>query len=83
MKSGTKRLLEQIDQAHDWLPGQVRGGGGTVYSSVDVCQCCGLQRESYSDRQNGIEGRWTFKDHHGNPIPLQDVAAVKCACEAE
>jgi hypothetical protein len=42
MKDRTRKLLDTIENAHDWEEGQVYSGGGTQLSSTDTCRICGL-----------------------------------------
>lgn len=60
MKESTRKLLEQVDEEHDWIKGQTYSGGGTEYHSTDECQVCGLRRHYQSDQQNGIEAHYRF-----------------------
>jgi len=83
MKETTRKLLEQVDQEHDWREGKTYSGGGTKLYRTDVCRVCGLQREYVDDRQNNIDGEYTFVDADGNEIPLREAAARKCLPESE
>ena len=55
------------------LDGQTHSGGGTQYYSTDTCRICGLQREYFSDSQNGVDDRYTFRTHAGSTISLKDL----------
>jgi len=81
MKETTKKLLEQVDKEHDWREGQTWGGRGTYLSRTDVCRVCGLQRQYVDDRQNNIDGEYTFIDADNHEIPLREAAARKCLSE--
>jgi hypothetical protein len=71
--NATKRLLEQVQSAHDWTEGQVYSRGGTYYSSTDVCRICGLQRNWHSDTQNGIGHTYQFV-FNANELSLLEVS---------
>lgn len=62
MKESTKKMLATIDEQHDWINGQVWGGGGTTLNGTDTCQVCSMRRHFASDRQNGVEGHYRFSD---------------------
>lgn len=80
MKDTTKELLSKIDSAHDWQNGQVRGGGGTRYSSTDTCVVCSLRRHYFSDSQNGVSPTYRFSDGEtGEDLSLRQAIARGCA----
>jgi hypothetical protein len=81
MKETTGKLLEKIEEEHDWRKGQTWGGRGTYLSSTDVCRVCGLHRQWETDPQNGVHDEYTFSDAAGNEIPLRWVATRKCLPE--
>ena len=72
-----QKLLNTINQSHDWKAGQTYGGSGTVLRSTDVCRICGLRRNFFSDSQNGVDGEYTF-DFEGDDISLRDAAELLC-----
>ena len=78
MKKTTESLLAAVEEAHDWSEGQVYGGGGTRYSSLDTCQACGMERRWFVDRQNGVGDTYTFANVTGESLSLR--AAVACGC---
>lgn len=78
MHKKTKAMLDQIDKDHDWAKGQTRSSGGTRYFSTDKCRICGLQREYFSDEQNGIEPQYTFTDRGGNEPSLLELLQEPC-----
>lgn len=78
MKQTTQKLLAAVDTAHDWIDGQVRGGSGTVLTSTDTCQVCGLQRHYKSDTQNGIPAHYTFSSAAGESLTLVDALQIHC-----
>jgi len=78
MKPATKKLLETIDDRHDWREGQAFGGSGTQLSSTDICRVCGLQRHYFSDSQNGVPGEYTFTDVSNTAISLRQAALITC-----
>jgi len=83
MKETTGKLLERVDEEHDWREGQTWGGRGTYLSRIDVCRVCGLQRRWEDDSQNGVHEEYTFIDADGNEFPLREVVARKCLPENE
>jgi hypothetical protein len=74
----TAELLEKVNAAHDWEGGQVYGGSGTQLSSTDTCRVCGLERQRFSDSQNGVDVRFTFQDSKGTKLTLREAAELKC-----
>ena len=78
MKKRTQELLDKINEAHDWQEGQTHGGSGTQLSSTDRCRVCGLARRWFSDRQNGVDGEYTFADSRGNTLTLREAADWTC-----
>ena len=78
MKDSTKKLLEEVQEAHDWSNGQVYGGGGTRYSSTDTCQACGMTRRWFTDSQNGVSDTYTFALQSGESISLRSAADLGC-----
>lgn len=82
MKETTRKLLAQIDEAHDWAEGQIRGGSGLQLSQTDTCRVCSLRRHWFSDRQNGIEDQYRFSDgENGEDLSLRQAAVRGCAGE--
>jgi len=81
MKETTRKLLERVDEEHDWREGKTYSGGGTKLYRTDVCRVCGLQREYVDDRQNGVHGEYTFIDADNHEVPLREVVAKKCLPE--
>jgi len=81
MKETTRKLLERVDEEHDWREGKTYSGGGTELYRTDVCRVCGLQRRWEDDSQNGVHDEYTFVDVYGNDIPLRGVVAKKCLPE--
>jgi hypothetical protein len=80
MKESTQKLIDQIDAAHDWINGQVWGGGGTRYSSTDTCQVCSMRRHYFSDSQNGVPGNYRYSDGEtGADLSLRQAVARGCA----
>lgn len=80
MKESTKKLLNEISQAHDWTIGQVYSGGGTEYHSTDICHVCGLRRHYKSDHQNGIKEHYRFTySESGEDVPILRVLERGCA----
>ena len=77
MKTHTKELLDRVGEKHDWKEGQVHGGSGTQLSCTDVCRVCALERRWFSDRQNGVDGDYSFF-MKGEPISLREAAALDC-----
>jgi hypothetical protein len=78
MKDSTKKLLEEVQEAHDWSDGQVYGGGGTRYSTLDTCQACGMTRRWFTDSQNGVGDTYTFTLQSGESISLRAAVAIGC-----
>jgi hypothetical protein len=79
MKDKTKKLIEQLEQNHDWEHGQTRGGGGTRYSSTSACRVCALRWHSFSDSQNGIENQYRFSDGEtGEDLSLRQAVTRGC-----
>jgi hypothetical protein len=78
MKDRTRKLLDTIENAHDWEEGQVYSGGGTQLSSTDTCRICGMTRRYFSDHQNGVYGRYTFATHDGRELTLKEAAELEC-----
>ena len=60
MKQSTKDLIESVLEKHDWRQGQARGHGGTAISQTDTCRVCGLKAYWFAERQNEVEGSYTF-----------------------
>ena len=82
MKEETKKLLDDVERAHDWSEGQVYGGGDT-YDSTDECRICGMKKEWNSgSRQNDTTEKYTFTTLGGEEISLRDAVAQGCAHEA-
>jgi len=81
MKEITRKLLEQVDEEHDWREGGVHSRGGTELNRTDVCRVCGLQRYWEDDSQNNINDEYTFIDENGNELTLREAAARKCLSE--
>jgi len=80
MKDTTMQMLEQINNAHDWIKGQAWSSGGTELHSTDACQVCGLRRHYKSDSQNGIEGHYRFSDgEKQEDLSLRQALARGCA----
>ena len=80
MKDSTKKLLAQVDDAHDWQLGQAYSGGGTELHSTDVCRVCGLRRHWRNDSQNDIEDEFRFSDSEtGDDLTLRQAVARGCA----
>ena len=80
MKESTRKLLDQIDAAHDWQDGQTWGGGGTQLSRTDTCLVCSLRRHWFSDRQNGIAANYRYSDGEtGDDLSLRQALARNCA----
>ena len=80
MKKTTKKMLEDIDAAHDWLEGPVHAGSGTRLSSTDTCRVCGLRRHFFCDRQNEIGREYRFSDSEtGEDLTLRQALARGCA----
>jgi hypothetical protein len=79
MKEKTRILLDQVDEAHDWINGRAYSNGGTELHTTDTCQVCGLQRHYKSDTQNGIEGYYWFSDSHGEELTLIQAIGHACA----
>ncbi len=73
-----KKLIEQVDEAHDWEYGQAYGHGGTAYSCTDTCRICGLNRKYFSDGQNGVRACYTFETMDGEDVVLRDAAELEC-----
>ena len=78
MKQTTKALLAEVEEAHDWSEGQVYGGGGTRYSSLDTCQACGMTRRWFTDSQNGVGATYTFATARGEDLSLRAAVALGC-----
>jgi len=78
MKETTRKLLERVDEEHDWRKGGTYSNGGTELHQTDVCRVCGLQRQWETDPQHNIEDEYTFIDADGNETPLRWVATRKC-----
>lgn len=79
MKKETERILNEIDEAHDWAIGQAWGGGGTLISSTDTCRLCGLRRHYTSDHQNGNDGSYRFSDGEtGEDLSLRQAYHRGC-----
>jgi len=81
MKKTTAKLLEQVDEEHDWKEGQTSAFGGVGVRRTDVCRVCGLQRRWEDDWQNDINDEYTFFDENGNELTLREAAARKCLPE--
>jgi len=80
MKATTQKMLDQIDNAHDWTGGQVYSGGGTEYHSTDRCQVCGLRRHYKSDKQHNIAPNYRFSDGEtGDDLTIRQALARGCA----
>ena len=80
MKESTKKLLNEIEEAHDWLEGQVWSGGGTEYHATDVCQVCELRRHYKSDSQNNVPPNYRFSDGDtGDDLSLRQALARECS----
>ena len=73
----TQKLLDGIDQAHEWSDGVIRSQGGTTLSIRDKCSVCGLERRYFSDRQNGDNGSVSFS-RDGIDYSTRDAAALDC-----
>ncbi len=79
MKESTQKILDQIDEAHDWQDGQVYGSGGTRLSSTDTCLVCSLRRHWLSDSQNNIEGHHRFSDGEtGDDLSMRQANQRGC-----
>ena len=80
MKDSTKKLLAQVDDAHDWQEGQCYSGGGTELHATDTCRVCGLRRHWRNDPQNDIDDEYRFSDSEtGEDLTLRQAAARGCA----
>jgi hypothetical protein len=80
VKDTTKKMLDEINDAHDFDTGQVYSNGGTEYHSTDTCRVCGLRRHWKSDRQNGIEDQYRFSDSEtGEDLTLRQAVTRGCA----
>ncbi len=77
MKDSTRKLLETVQDAHDWSEGQMYGGGGTQMRSTDTCRACSLQMHYFSDSQNGVDGEYTFTAG-GDGISLRQAVERGC-----
>lgn len=78
MHKKTKDLLDRIDKQHDWQKGQTHSSGGTRYTSTDTCRICGLERECFSDKQNGVDEEYTFTNRQGEKPPLVELLDDPC-----
>jgi hypothetical protein len=78
MKESTRKLLDQIDNEHDWLLGQTRSRGGTQLSRTDTCRACLLSRQWLDDRQNGINDDYTFFDEGNQMISARRARERGC-----
>ena len=79
MKDTTRKMLEQIEEAHDWLEGQVYSNGGTSLRSTDRCQACGLRRHYHSDTQNNVPANYRFSDGEtGEDLTIRQALARGC-----
>jgi hypothetical protein len=78
MKPNTKKMNQAIEDAHDWLEGQCRSGGGTRYFQTDRCLVCNLERRYLSDSQNGIEDHYRYSTEDGD-ISMLDALEFGCA----
>lgn len=78
MKYSTEKMMEKLDERHDFARGQAYGHGGTSLSRCDRCRVCGLEREWYTDPQNGIteEYRYVLR---GTSLSLRDALKRPCA----
>jgi len=84
MKASTQKLLDQIEDAHDWAEGQVMAGSGTQQGCTDHCRVCNLRRHWFSDRQNGIDREYRFSDGETDEdLSLRQAAARVCLPEDE
>ena len=80
MKATTQKMLDEIEEAHDWLEGQAWSGGGTEYHSTDRCQVCGLRRHYQSDSQNNVAPNYRFSDgESGDDLTIRQALARGCA----
>lgn len=80
MKANTRKMLDKIDEAHDWIEGHVYSSGGTEYHSTDRCQVCGLRRHYHSDSQNGVAPNYRFSDGEtGEDLTIRQALARGCA----
>lgn len=78
MRESTQKLLDQIDEAHDWDDGQPYGGHGDVnVHGTDVCRVCSLRRHwtSYYRKPN----EYRFSDGETDQdLSLRQAAARQC-----
>lgn len=79
MKDATRKMLEEISEAHDWQDGQTYGGSGTQLRSTDTCRACSLRRHYFSDRQNGVAGEYRFSDGEtGQDLSMRQAHSRGC-----
>lgn len=80
MKDTTRKMLDQLDAAHDWARGQTYGGSGTRLSRTDLCRVCNLRRHWLDDSQNNIDDQTRFSDGEtGEDLSLRQAMARGCA----
>lgn len=80
MKDTTKKMLQTIDEVHDWCEGQMFSRGGTELHSTDTCRVCGLRRHFRDDDQNGVDAEYRFSDSEtGADLTLRQALARGCA----
>jgi hypothetical protein len=83
MKAQTQQLLNAIEGLHDWSIGQTYGGFGTRLHRTDTCRICKLERQWFSDRQNGVENECVvFADESKREISLEQSAQHECSDSA-
>ena len=75
MKAQTQQLLNAIEGLHDWSIGQTYGGFGTRLHRTDICRICKLERQWFSDRQNGVESECVvFADESKRELSFEQAA---------
>ena len=80
MKATTQKLLDKVEEAHDWQEGQVFSSGGTNFHSTDACLACLLRRHYLSDSQNNVEPHYRFSDgENGSDLSLRQAVQRGCA----